>query len=68
MKLLLSISVSVVGTMILFISLMNVAESNTVVVRYDCRMLIGGWHPDVPEAVQKECKSRRTNASSETRN
>jgi spore maturation protein SpmA len=68
MKLLLSISVSVVGTMILFISLMHIAESDTVVVRYDCRQLIGGWHPDVPVTVQEQCRSRRTNASSETRN
>ena len=68
MKLLLSISVSVVGTMIFFISLMHLAESNTVIVRYDCRQLIGGWHPDVPPTVQEQCRSRRTNASSETRN
>jgi len=68
MKLLLSIAVGVVGTMVLLISLVHIAESNTVVVRYDCRQLIGGWHPDIPEAVQKECKSRRINADSETRN
>jgi hypothetical protein len=68
MKLLLSISVGVVGTIIFFISLMHVVESDTVVVRYDCRQLIGGWHPDVPVTVQEQCRSRRTNASSETRN
>jgi hypothetical protein len=68
MKLLLSISVSVVGTMIFFISLMHLAESNTIVVRYDCRQLIGGWHPDVPVAVQEQCRTRRTDVSSETRN
>ena len=59
MKLLLPISVSVVGTMIFFISLMHLAESNTVIVRYDCRQLIGGWHPDVPPSVQEQCRSRR---------
>ena len=68
MKLLLSISVSVVGAMIFFISLMHLAESNTVIVRYDCRQLIGGWHPDVPVAVQEQCRSRRTDVSSKTRN
>ena len=31
---------------------------NEVVVKYDCRQLIGGWHPDVPVAVQEECKKR----------
>ena len=68
MKLLLSISVGVVGTIIFFISLMHVVESDTVVVRYDCRQLIGGWHPDVPVAVQEQCRTRRTDVSSETRN
>ena len=58
MKLLLSISVSVVGTIIFFISLMHLAESNTVIVRYDCRQLIGGWHPDVPVEIAEECKKR----------
>ena len=31
---------------------------NQVVVKYDCRMLMGGWHPDVPLAVQEECRKR----------
>ena len=31
---------------------------NNVAVKYDCRMLIGGWHPDVPVAVQEECRKR----------
>ena len=25
-------------------------------LRYDCRALIGGWHPDVPLEVQQKCK------------
>ena len=25
-------------------------------VRYDCRALHGGWHPDVPIEVQKKCR------------
>jgi hypothetical protein len=29
-----------------------------ITVRYDCRVLIGGWHPDVPVAVMEECKKR----------
>jgi len=33
-------------------------DQNQVVIKYDCRMLIGGWHPDVPVAVQKECQKR----------
>lgn len=35
-------------------------DSNQIVVKYDCRMLIGGWHPDVPVAVQEECRKRST--------
>jgi hypothetical protein len=35
-------------------------DKNQVVVKYDCRMLIGGWHPDVPVAVQEECRKRST--------
>ena len=26
--------------------------------KYDCRMLIGGWHPDVPAKVVEECRKR----------
>lgn len=33
-------------------------DRTQVVVKYDCRMLIGGWHPDVPVAVQEECRKR----------
>jgi hypothetical protein len=36
------------------------ADKNQVVVKYDCRVLIGGWHPDVPTAVQEECRKRST--------
>lgn len=35
-------------------------DKNQVVVKYDCRMLMGGWHPDVPVAVQEECRKRST--------
>ena len=33
-------------------------DQNQVVVKYDCRQLMGGWHPDVPLAVQEECRKR----------
>jgi hypothetical protein len=26
-------------------------------IRYNCDMLIGGWHPDVPTEVIEKCKS-----------
>ena len=68
MKFLVFILISPVVILFGLIFLTHFAESNTVTVRYDCRQLIGGWHPDVPVAVQEACRSRRTNASSETRN
>ena len=34
------------------------SNSKVVVVKYDCSMLIGGWHPDVPAKVQEECRKR----------
>ena len=33
-------------------------KGNVVVVKYDCSVLIGGWHPDVPVKVQEECRRR----------
>jgi hypothetical protein len=33
-------------------------DKNNTVAKYDCRMLIGGWHPDVPVAVQEACRKR----------
>lgn len=31
-------------------------------VRYNCDMLIGSWHPDVPLKVIEECRKLRRNA------
>ena len=33
-------------------------DKDRVTVKYDCRMLIGNWHPDFPVAVVEECKKR----------
>jgi len=27
-------------------------------VKYDCRMLIGGWHPDFPARAIEECRNK----------
>jgi hypothetical protein len=43
---------------ILILSFWPASKSDVVVVKYDCSMLIGGWHPDVPVKVQEECKRR----------
>jgi hypothetical protein len=34
------------------------SKGNVVVVKYDCSVLIGGWHPDVPLKVQEECRKK----------
>jgi len=33
-------------------------DKDRVTVKYDCRMLMGNWHPDVPKVVIEECKER----------
>lgn len=33
------------------------------VVRYNCDMLVGGWHPDVPAKVIEECRKRKADVS-----
>jgi hypothetical protein len=37
------------------------SKGAVVVVKYDCSVLIGGWHPDVPLKVQEECRKRELN-------
>jgi hypothetical protein len=52
-------------TFVIMISVLLLAfwpadKSSVVVVKYDCEILIGGWHPDVPIAVQEECRKLRS--------
>lgn len=35
-----------------------VQDKDKVIVKYDCRILMGNWHPDVPKVVEEECKKR----------
>jgi hypothetical protein len=51
---------TVTFSIILMVLILSCWPSNKteVVVRYDCRMLIGGWHPDFPAKVIEECKQR----------
>jgi hypothetical protein len=49
---------SIVGIIILVVFLIrNWPEQHSA--RYNCGILIGGWHPDVPPSVQEQCRSRR---------
>ena len=36
--------------------------------KFDCRLLIGGWHPDVPQKVIKQCQKGVPNDYSSTAN
>jgi len=29
-------------------------------IMYDCRQLLGGWHPDVPVDVMNQCRKQGT--------
>ena len=33
-------------------------KNYVVVVKYDCRQLVGGWHPDIPVTVQEACRKK----------
>jgi hypothetical protein len=46
---------------VLVLSFWPGSKGDVVVVKYDCSMLIGGWHPDVPAKVQEECRKRELN-------
>ena len=41
---------------IAFIGYIYIEYPNKVV--YDCRTLIGGWHPDIPQKVQEDCRKK----------
>jgi hypothetical protein len=48
----------IVGIILLVVFLIrNWPEDHSA--RYDCGILIGGWHPDVSPSVQEQCRSRR---------
>jgi hypothetical protein len=46
---------------VLVLAFWPTSKGEVVVVKYDCRQLMGGWHPDVPVKVQEECRKRELN-------
>ena len=34
--------------------------------RFDCRLLIGGWHPDVPTEIAEQCRKGVKNDTNST--
>lgn len=55
---LLAVLVMVVPT-IIFVAALYFSGKIVDQATYDCRMLMGGWHPDVPLKVQEECRKKR---------
>ena len=49
----------VVMISVLLLAFWPADKSTVVVIKYDCGILMGGWHPDVPIAVQEECRKLR---------
>lgn len=50
------------------IVLIGVRDESIKPNRFDCRMLIGGWHPDVPKNAIEKCRKGVPNDySSKTR-
>ena len=48
----------VLAFVILLTFIAAVQDKDQVTVKYDCRILMGNWHPDFPTAVIEECKKR----------
>ena len=38
------------------ITITGVRDDSIKSNRVDCRLLIGGWHPDVPKEITDECR------------
>ena len=44
-----------------FIIVATAQRDQGVKVKYDCALLIGGWHPDFPRKVIEACKRKGIN-------
>jgi hypothetical protein len=46
-------------TVVVFLMILSVVMFIMIddhAVKYDCNILMGGWHPDVPAQVQEKCR------------
>jgi hypothetical protein len=48
----------IVLVFVIVLTFIAAQDTDRVTVKYDCRMLMGNWHPDVPKVVIEECKKR----------
>jgi hypothetical protein len=65
-----AIAIIVAVTVAVSIIVATAVRDNHIPVRYDCRMLMGGWHPDFPVKAVEECRQKgyRYDANSKTSN
>ena len=61
MKIMLPALIIVTGIISLLLAVGLTEYTTTVTIRYDCRRLIGGWHPDVPGVIQEQCRKLKGN-------
>ena len=46
---------SIVATAIIVVT---AHRDKTIPIRYDCALLVGGWHPDFPPEVIEACRRK----------
>jgi hypothetical protein len=49
---------------VVIITLTSVRDDAIKPNRFDCRMLIGSWHPDVPAQIVEQCRKGVANDNS----
>jgi len=53
-----AITFIIVSFVVVLLFILVQQDKDRVTVTYDCRMLMGNWHPDVPKVIVEECKKR----------
>jgi hypothetical protein len=53
-----AVAISFAFVLSIGILVLSVQRDEKITFRYDCGMLIGNWHPDVPKEVVQECRKR----------
>jgi len=59
LKVLFAIAIFIMASFVVVLTFIATKQDkDQITVKYDCRMLLGSWHPDFPLAVVEECKKR----------
>jgi hypothetical protein len=57
--LLFGITIFIILSFVIILTFIAVQQDNgRITIKYDCSMLMGNWHPDVPKVVVEECKRK----------